>query len=575
MRRYVGLPGAEGQALGKAVLMETKECTVLRRSVSDAEEEIERFKKVQAEYSRELDRLYETTLEDLGQDSAEIFKAYRMIANDDYFFQNAVQRVRKEHINIDYAIRKEMEKTCRMFAAMEDTYMRERGADIENVCNELIARLNGVSSRESRKEWEEPFIIVARDLTPADTVRLDKNCLRGFVTEKGGVTSHAVILAKTLGIPAVVGASGIFEGVRDGECIYINGTEGCAVADPDEALREKYLKEKEQADRKKKHFLEMAKRRAVTLDGREVSVCINAGDSDSTEDFHADICDGIGLFRTEFLYMNETEYPSEEKQLAVYRKVLERSEGKEVIIRTLDIGGDKQLDYMELPREDNPFLGYRAIRLCLDRREMFKTQLRALLRASVYGNMKIMFPMIVTLEELRAAKALLREAAAELQAGGKEYKTDIPVGIMIETPAAVLLSDKLAKEADFFSIGTNDLIQYTTATDRMNEKVQYLYTSRNLSVLRAVRLVIQNAHNEHIPVGMCGEAASDELLVPVLLGLGLDEFSMVPARVGRVKSLICRSEYKRLKDFAEKVLDQDTIAAAENLLRYAAAEAEK
>lgn len=570
MKRYEGLSGARGQAVGKAVLKRKEKPEVLCRTISDAEEEEARFKKVQAEYSKELDELYAVTLESLGQDSAEIFKAYKMIANDDYFFQNAVQETRKRHINIDYAIEQEKQKTCAMFADMKDVYMRERAADIENVCNELIERLNGTSLKEGSMDQEtEPFIVVARDLTPADTVRLDKTNLRGFITEKGGVTSHVVILAKTLGIPAIVGAAGVLDGIADGVSLYMNGTEGYVIAEPDEALKKQYEREKERMDRQALHFAEMAKKEAKTLDGRQIFVCVNAGDSESIEEFQAENCDGIGLFRTEFLYMNERDYPSEETQFEVYRKVLEKASGKEVIIRTLDIGGDKQLDYMELPKEDNPFLGYRAIRLCLDRKSVFKTQLRALLRASVYGNMKIMFPMIVMPEELREAKELLKEARKELLEEGKECGADIPVGIMIETPAAVLLSDRLAKEADFFSIGTNDLIQYTTATDRMNEKVQYLYTSRNLSVLRAIQLVIQNGHREHIPVGMCGEAASDEELVPVLLGLGLDELSMVPSQVGRVKNLICSAQYQELKEFAKKVLEQDTVEEVERILKSA------
>ncbi len=568
MKRYEGLPGAKGCAMGKAVLSRQEEHSILCLTVADAGEEISRFKRIQAEYSREMDQLYEETLKSLGRDSAEIFKAYKMIANDDYFFQNALDKVEKEHVNADYAIEQEKLKTCAMFADMKDDYMRERGADIENVCNELIARLNGAFRETAGPgQIKEPFIIVARDLTPADTVRLDKTYLKGFVTEKGGVTSHAVILAKTLGIPAIAGAAGILEDIEDGVLLYMDGGEGYVVKNPDEALKKQYEQEKKRMELREEHFKEMAKKEARTLDGHKALVCVNVGDADSLEEFCPEDCDGIGLFRTEFLYMNEHDYPSEELQFETYRRVLEKAAGKEVIIRTLDIGGDKQLDYMELPKEDNPFLGYRAIRLCLDRREVFKTQLRALLRASVYGNLKIMFPMIVTLEELREAKALLEGAKEELRKEGKEYSRKVPVGIMIETPAAVLLSDKLAREADFFSIGTNDLIQYVTASDRMNEKVQYLYTSRNLSVLRAIRLVIENGHREHIPVGMCGEAASDEELAPVLLGLGLDEFSMVPPQVGRIKSLICSSDYKELKEFAGKVFEQNTVNEIEGLLK--------
>ncbi len=567
MKKYKGLAGAKGHKMGKAVVKPAQECAVSRSKIEDADEEIRRFKEVQSAYSEELLKLFETTKEELGQDAAEIFKAYRMIANDDYFFQNAFRKVKEERINIDYAIEQEKQKTCAMFAGMEDTYMRERGMDIENVCNELIARLKGIAVGQERFAPEtEPFIVVAQDLTPADTVRLDKKYLRGFVTEKGGVTSHAVILAKTLGIPAVVGACGVTDEIENGASLYINGTEGYVVCEPDEALIKQYELEKEAMDRLADHYAKMAKKEARTLDGRRISVCVNAGDADSMEEFDAESCDGVGLFRTEFLYMDERDYPSEDRQFDVYREVLSKAAGKEVIIRTLDIGGDKQLDYMDLPKEENPFLGYRAIRLCLDRKEVFKTQLRALLRASVYGRLKIMFPMIVTLEELREAKALLEEAKAELKEEGRAYAPKIPTGIMVETPAAVLLSDKLAREADFFSIGTNDLIQYTTASDRMNEKVQYLYTPQNLSVLRAIRLVIENGHKAHIPVGMCGEAASDERLVPVLLGLGLDEFSMVPPQVGKVKSMICRMNHKEMEALAQTVLSLDTVKEVEETL---------
>lgn len=567
MEKCKGLPGAAGQALGKLVRLEKKECVVERRIVDDPEQEIVRFRKIQQDYSKELDSLYEETLKDLGKDSAEIFRAYQMIANDEYFFSNAVKRVQAEKINMDYAVEEEKKKICEMFSSMSDLYMKERAADIENVCHELISRLNGIVSVERQiGRAEEPFIVAAEDLTPADTVRIEKTFLKGFITEKGGVTSHVVILAKTLGIPAIVGAKDILEMTREKERIYINGTDGYAVVEPDQEFVEKFFIEKKKLDALEAHFAQMARKEIETLDGRKVHVCVNSGDSDSLDAFCADACDGIGLFRTEFLYMNEREYPTEEKQFGVYKAIAKKACGKEVIIRTLDIGGDKQLDYMELPKEENPFLGYRAIRICLDRKEVFRTQLRAIFRASAFGKIKIMFPMIVTVEELRQAKKMVEEVKEELRKEEKAFREDTPVGIMIETPASVLISERLAEEADFFSIGTNDLIQYMTATDRMNERVQYLYTPFNLSVLAAIQMVIRNGHLQGIPVGMCGEAASDERLVPLLLGMGLDEFSVVPSQVGRVKNLISHLSYESAQKIVPAVLGQRTVQEAEEML---------
>lgn len=566
MKDYKGLPGAGGIALGKVVYLEKQEIVIEKKSVNDTQAEIEKFRKVQEEYSNELDELYEITKESIGETEAEIFNAYKMIAKDEYFFGNVFKQVEKESINIDYAINEEKKKTAEMFLSMPDPYMRDRGVDIENVCDEIINRINGVVSTESKiGKIKEPFIVIAKDLTPADTVRIDKTYLRGFVTQKGGVTSHVVILAKTLAIPAIVGAADILE-AKDASDIYINGTTGEIIVDPDKETIAAYKEQEKKMEKEKAYFDECAKKSITTKDGKEVLVCINSGDADSIDTFEPEKCDGVGLFRTEFVYMNERDYPSEEKQFNVYKEMLEKANGKEVIIRTLDIGGDKQLDYMDMPKEDNPFLGYRAIRLCLDRREVFKTQLRALLRAGEYGNLKIMFPMIVTYEELMDAKGILDEAKKELESEGVSLKNKVPVGIMIETPAAVLLSDKLAEVADFFSIGTNDLIQYTTATDRMNEKVQYLYTPYNISVLTAIAKVIENGHKQNIPVGMCGEASSDPNMVPVLLGMGLDEFSVVPSSVGRIKSILMSLSYEEMKEHANKVLAAKTIDEVEKIM---------
>ena len=573
MKKYTGLAGSGGCEVLPAVLLRKEKPASMKRTVSDCAAEIEHFRVVQQAYAAELDELGRKAHEEAGEDAANIFKAYRAIASDDIFFRKPIKRVQEESCSIDWAIETEKEKVCAKIAAMNDPYMKERASDIRNVCEEIIRRLNGTPDAGTGiLNIREPFVLVAEDLTPEDTIRLDKTWLRGFLTEKGGITSHAVILAKTLGIPAVVGVTGIMGDIRAGQMIYIDGNEGYGVVDPDEDWINSCRQHKTRQDEQNRIFAAMAGEPAVTVDGHRAAVCVNAGDAGSCEDFAAGSCDGIGLFRTEFLFMNQRDYPDEERQFTAYRQIAASAQGKEVIIRTLDIGGDKQLDYMDIPRESNPFLGYRAIRICLDREAVFLTQLRAILRASVYGQIKIMFPMIVTLEELRAAKAMLEKAKASLRADGLAFAEAIPVGIMIETPAAVLISDKLARESAFFSIGTNDLIQYTTATDRMNEKVQYLYDPCNLSVLRAIATVIRNGHQAGIPVGMCGEAASDERLTPLLLAFGLDEFSVVPAQVGRIKHRIRRCNLSRIQGLAGQVLEADTAEEVKKLLAAAAAE---
>ena len=567
MKEFVGLPGAGGRDLAPAITFQIEKVTLEKKTVEDSENEVQRFKKVQQEYAADLEGLYYETLDKKGEATANIFKAYKTIALDDFFFKKPIQAVREERIAIDYAIDREKEKVSAKFAAMTDPYMRERASDIGNVCDEIIRRLNGVKSAEDQiRAIQEPFILVADDLSPENTVRIDKSFLRGFITEKGGVTSHVVILAKTIGIPAVVGATGVMKAVRDGGMVYIDGDKGCAILNPDESFVQAFREEKTQLDELKKRYTDMANAPAVTKNGRRVSVCVNMGDAESRKKFRVEQCDGIGLFRTEFLFMNQRDYPDEEVQFQAYRDIVEAAQGKEVIIRTLDIGGDKQLDYMNFPKESNPFLGYRAIRLCLDRKDVFLTQLRAILRASVFGNVKIMFPMIVTSEELHQANEMVEKAKSELRAENIAFNNDIPVGIMIETPAAVLISDKLAQVAAFFSIGTNDLIQYTTATDRMNEKVQYLYDSCNLSVLYSIELVIRNAHKAGISVGMCGEAASDERLTPLFLAMGLDEFSVVPTQVGKIKYNIQRCDTDKLSGFVARVLDSGSIAEVKALL---------
>lgn len=560
-----GLAGARGKVLLKAVVLDKRSPRPERGTVSDPEQEIARFEAVRATYTQDLLALQQKALGATGQEAADIMKAYADIAGDHLFFKKPIKLIGEEGVDAPWAVAQERDKVCGKFSAMEDEYMKSRADDIRNVCDELIRRLCGIGGLVDSGEGAAVF--VAEDLTPEDTVRLDKSRLGGFITERGGVTSHAVILAKTLGIPAVVGASGILGAISSGQRIYLDGDTGVAVIDPDEQTIASFHTANEAQTALQQRWQTAALHPAVTKDGHRVSVCVNSGDTDSLKRFQADQCDGVGLFRTEFLFMDQSDYPSEELQYQAYRMAAEAAQGKEVIIRTLDIGGDKQLGYMELPREDNPFLGYRAIRICLDREQVFLTQLRALLRAALHGQIKIMFPMIVTLEELRQAKAMVARARENLTREGIPCAQEVPLGIMIETPAAVLMSDALAEEADFFSIGTNDLIQYTTATDRMNERVQYLYDPCNLSVLRSIHKVIENGHKAGIPVGMCGEVASDERLLPLLLAMGLDEFSVVPAQVGRVKSLIQNADFAALGTLPEQVLRQREIDEVKRILK--------
>jgi len=386
-------------------------------------------------------------------------------------------------------------------------------------------------------------------------MKMDKNSLRGFVTEKGGATSHTVILAKALNIPAIVGVKNALASISDGDLLLLDGFSGIVTVSPDvESLSDFRVVSDKHREKQALYALE-AKKRASTVDGHFIDVNVNTGDADSIRSLDWDICDGIGLLRTEFLYMDHDDYPDEETQYNIYSDLAARAGGKEVIIRTLDIGGDKQLEYMDLPVEENPFLGYRAIRICLDRPDMFHTQLRAILRASAHGNVKIMFPMIVSLEELCDAKACVEKAKQSLRQDGIEFDENIPVGVMIETPAAVLISDMLAEESDFFSIGSNDLIQYTTATDRMSEKVQNLYDSCNPAVLRAIRMVANCANAASIPWGICGEVASEDRLIPLWATLGVSELSVTPSLVGNVKHLVRCVDREKLHPEMERILN--------------------
>jgi len=553
MTSYKGIGGSPGYGCGIAAVKRNKTAAPEKYAIDDTMAEIKRFRDAQASCDKRINEIMNNS-GTLNDKALGIFRAYLAILHDEVFFKRILSRLEIERLNMEHLIYIECQSVMDKFTALDDPYLRERAADIENICNEIIRSMLGLEQDFIITEGSDT-VIIAHDLTPIETVKMNKSCLRGFVTEKSGATSHSVILAKTLGIPAITGVAGIVEMVSNGDFVLLDAFSGIVTVNPDSLSEAQFRSYSESYAEKQRLYAKHAGLPAVTLDGHTVHVNINTGDSDSIKNFDAKCCDGIGLFRTEFLYMDRGNYPSEEIQYAVYSDLAAKAQGKEVIIRTLDIGGDKQVSYMNLPREENPFLGYRAIRICLDRREIFHTQLRAILRASVHGNVKIMFPMIINLEELMEAKSCVEQAKRSLSQDGIPFYEDISVGIMVETPAATLISDKLAKESDFFSIGSNDLIQYITATDRMNERVHYLYDSCNLSVLRAIRMVAENAAAAGIPWGICGEVASEERLISAWVALGVSELSVAPSLVGRIKHLVRRMSKETLLPQINRALD--------------------
>jgi phosphotransferase system enzyme I (PtsI) len=567
-----GIGGSRGYASGIAVVKREIPLEIPMRAISDVGVETARFAAARENYDKRLAALSEQTGRELGPQHAGIFEAYREILADDVFFGRVLDRVAKEKLNVECLISEECKNAAAMFEGLDSAYLRERGADVGNVCTELIRIMLGISHDISDEILRyEDVILVAGDLTTAETVKLDKKRLRGFVTARGGVSSHTVILAKALGIPAIVGAEGALEQISTGMPLLLDAIKGEIAVNPGLYYQERFYSLLQEQEERRVLYSRVAQGECRTLDGVKIDVGINSGDAESIRGFNPAACDGVGLLRTEFLFLGRGDYPGEETQYEAYRDMAVRAEGKEVVIRTLDIGGDKQASYMNLPHEENPFLGFRAIRLCLSRREIFLTQLRAVLRAAVYGNVKLMFPMIVTPEELLAARDALGEAVSQLEARGIPCRAGIPVGIMIETPAAALLADSLAAHCDFFSVGTNDLIQYVTAADRMNQRVQYLYDCCNISVLRAIRHTAAGAAAAGIPWGICGEAASEELLLPLWVAMGVKGLSVAPPQVGRVKYLIRRMDSRRLARRLEPVFEAGSIDEAKRMLAGALA----
>lgn len=559
-----GIAASSGIAIGKALVIKEAVCEVKRVSVEDAEREKERFRKAVETARGQIEQLKEQTEIKLGPDKAMIFEAHLAMIDDPELTAAVESQIENDSVNAEYALKSVVESFVAIFETMENEYMRERAADIKDIGDRIRNILLGVE-KVSLSGITEESIIVARDLTPSDTAQMDKEKVLGFATDIGGRTSHSAIMARSMEIPAVVGLGRVTDEVLSGDTVIIDGEEGMVLVNPDAETIRKYQAKQKSILEYKETLVKFKNEKSVTRDGRKVELAGNIGTPEEALNVMGNGGEGIGLFRTEFLYMGKDSLPTEDEQFEAYKEALIKMEGRPVVIRTLDIGGDKKLSYLKIDEEMNPFLGYRAIRLCLDRKDIFRTQLRALFRASVFGNLKIMFPMISNLQELRQSREMAEQAKNELRNEGIRFKEDVEIGIMVEIPSAAVISDVLAKEADFFSIGTNDLIQYTTAVDRMNEKVSYLYDPFHPAVLRLIKTVIDNGHKEGKWVGMCGEMAGDLRAVPVLLGMGLDEFSMSPSSILKARKIIMDMDSNKAGRLAADIL---TLGTSDEIKKY-------
>jgi phosphotransferase system enzyme I (PtsI) len=560
-----GIAASPGYAIGKAFVYQETPISIPCNTipVEQIPSELERFTQAVQEAKQEITKLRDKTERDMGTEHADIFSAHLLVLEDPELTQAIQTHIESERCNVEAAVQTVIQNYVHLFEQMDNEYMRERAADIRDVGARLIRKLLGIQT-VSLAELDEDVIVVAHDLTPSDTAQLNQHVL-GFVTQIGGRTSHSAIMARSLEIPAVVGAGAISdEAIENGTMLILDGNTGELILNPTPEQIADYENRRLEYEQKRAELRLLIEAPSVTTDGHRVELVANIGTPKDAQTALAYGAEGVGLYRTEFLYMDRDALPTEEEQYAAYKEVLEAFGQRPVVIRTLDIGGDKELPFLQLPKESNPFLGYRAIRLCLDRTDLFKTQLRAILRATPYGNAKIMFPMISSVEELRAAKQILQEAKEELIQEGLEVGP-YEVGMMIEVPSAAVIADLLADEVDFFSIGTNDLIQYTMAVDRMNEKISYLYQPFHPALLRLVKTVIDAAHRKGKWVGMCGEMAGDELAIPLLLGLGLDEFSMGASSILRARALVRKLSRQQAKKWAEHVL---TLKTVEEIRQY-------
>lgn len=522
-----------GIAIGRLSVYNKAENVVKRTKITDIDGEIKRFEDAREEGKKQLAGLYEKALKEVGEVNAAIFEVHQMMLDDLDYVESIQNMIKSQEVNAEFAVASTGDNFAEMFASMDDDYMKERAADVKDISNRLITILQGNGAGGINSD--EPVILLADDLAPSETVQLDKSKVLSFVTRHGSTNSHTAILARTMNIPALIGVD--YSDDINGKMGIVDGFEGKIIIDPTMSVMEEYKAKKEKEDEKKRLLQELKGKENVTLDGKKINLYANIGGVSDVASVLANDAGGIGLFRSEFLYLESDDYPSEEEQFKAYRTVAENMAGKKVIIRTLDIGADKQVGYFNLDKEENPAMGYRAIRICLDRTEIFKTQLRALYRASYYGTISIMFPMIISVNEVKQIKAIIKEVKAELDEANVPYK-DCEIGIMIETPAAVMMSEELAKEVDFFSIGTNDLTQYTLAIDRQNPKLDNIYDSHHPAILKMLQMVVENGHKGGCWVGICGELGADTTLTETFLKMGFDELSVSPSMILRVRDKI-------------------------------------
>ena len=548
MQIYKGKSVFGGIAIGKISVYKKDEQLVKRVKIEDADAEMERYTAARNIAAAQLQKLYDKALKEVGEANAAIFEVHQMMLEDEDYNESVENIIHSQMVNAEYAVASTADNFAQMFEAMDDDYMRGRAADVRDISERVITVLAGGAG--SGIDSDEPVIIAADDLAPSETVQLDKDKVLSFVTAHGSENSHTAILARTMGIPALIGTGIDLDETVDGKLGIVDGTNGVVYVDPDAELLEE-MKKKQQEEQEKKRLLQTLKgKENITLDGQKVMLYANVGNIKDLGIALQNDAGGIGLFRSEFIYLGQDHYPTEEEQFQIYKTVAETMAGRRVIIRTLDIGADKQCDYFELDKEDNPAMGLRAIRICLTRPEIFKTQLRALFRASVYGNINIMYPMIISVDEVRQIKAMVEEVKAELAEQGIEYGNPAQ-GIMIETPASVMMSRELAEEVDFFSIGTNDLTQYTLAIDRQNSKLDKFFDSHHPAVLRMIQMTVENAHKAGIWCGICGELGADQALTKDFLAMGVDELSVSPGSILPLRKIILETDveaYKKSKE---------------------------
>lgn len=549
-----GIAASDGVAISKAYLLVEPDLSFSSENISDVDGEVEKFKAAVNQSKVELTQIRNNAEKQLGADKAAIFDAHLLVLEDPELLNPIEENIRNNKVNAPTALNEVSTNFITIFENMDNEYMKERAADIRDVSKRILAHILGVEL-PNPSMINESVIIVGEDLTPSDTAQLNKEFVKGFATNIGGRTSHSAIMSRSLEIPAVVGTKDITDRVNHGDSLIIDGLSGDVIINPTDDEVQAYEQKQKNFLAEKEELAKLVNDESVSKDGVHVELAANIGTPNDLEGVKNNGAEGIGLYRTEFLYMGRDNMPSEEEQFEAYSKVLKEMDGKRVVVRTLDIGGDKELSYLNLPKEMNPFLVYRAIRLCLDQTEIFRTQLRALLRASEFGKLNIMFPMIATIKEFRDAKAILLEEKEKLVSEGVNVADDIEIGIMVEIPSTAALADIFAKEVDFFSIGTNDLIQYTMAADRMSERVSYLYQPYNPAILRLVKQVIEASHKEGKWTGMCGEMAGDNTAIPLLLGLGLDEFSMSATSILKARKQIKQLDQKEMKELANKAIN--------------------